>query len=176
MASRSCLVDTRIPKRKRTANLRKHVQYPPIQEDGWIDVVASEFFIGYLDSRNIHYKRLPQRPALSYSDPSLEDEMWAPPQSPTTSQTRAPSPESFPGNSAPALDISPAPAPAPIDETEDDEERDFKASNVSLDADCSPKVSDSGLRREATKGSNHISTRVIGVVEIVVREGIIRCD
>lgn len=40
--------------------------------------------------------------------------------------------------------------------------RDFKASNVLLENDFTPKVSDFGLAREASDGSQHISTRVMG--------------
>ena len=40
--------------------------------------------------------------------------------------------------------------------------RDFKVSNVLLEDDFTPKVSYFGLAREATEGSRHISTRVMG--------------
>ena len=39
---------------------------------------------------------------------------------------------------------------------------DFKASNVLVEDDFTPKVLYFGLAREATKGSRHISTRVMG--------------
>ncbi|KAG1361461.1 hypothetical protein COCNU_09G009240 [Cocos nucifera] len=40
--------------------------------------------------------------------------------------------------------------------------RDFKASNILLEEDYTPKVTDFGLAREASEGENHISTRVVG--------------
>ncbi|XP_022638082.1 receptor-like serine/threonine-protein kinase ALE2 isoform X2 [Vigna radiata var. radiata] len=48
--------------------------------------------------------------------------------------------------------------------------RDFKASNVLLEDDFNPKVSDFGLAREAGEGNSHISTRVMGTFGYVAPE------
>lgn len=48
--------------------------------------------------------------------------------------------------------------------------RDFKASNILLEDDFTPRVSDFGLAREASEGSQHISTRVMGTFGYVAPE------
>ncbi|XP_038970902.1 receptor-like serine/threonine-protein kinase ALE2 isoform X2 [Phoenix dactylifera] len=48
--------------------------------------------------------------------------------------------------------------------------RDFKASNILLEEDYTPKVTDFGLAREASEGGNHISTRVVGTFGYVAPE------
>ncbi|KAF7092028.1 hypothetical protein CFC21_094550 [Triticum aestivum] len=48
--------------------------------------------------------------------------------------------------------------------------RDFKGSNILLEDDFTPKVTDFGLAREATNGINPISTRVMGTFGYVAPE------
>ncbi|KAL3620552.1 Receptor-like serine/threonine-protein kinase ale2 [Castilleja foliolosa] len=48
--------------------------------------------------------------------------------------------------------------------------RDFKASNILLEDNFTPKVSGSGFAREATEGSQHISTRVMGTFGYIAPE------
>ncbi|WVZ86344.1 hypothetical protein U9M48_033142, partial [Paspalum notatum var. saurae] len=48
--------------------------------------------------------------------------------------------------------------------------RDFKASNVLLENDFTPKVADFGLAKEASDGMDHISTQVMGTFGYVAPE------
>ncbi|XP_042393543.1 receptor-like serine/threonine-protein kinase ALE2 isoform X1 [Zingiber officinale] len=48
--------------------------------------------------------------------------------------------------------------------------RDFKASNILLEDDFTPRVSDFGLAREASEGVHHISTQVMGTFGYVAPE------
>ncbi|KAL6903677.1 hypothetical protein ACP4OV_004490 [Aristida adscensionis] len=48
--------------------------------------------------------------------------------------------------------------------------RDFKASNVLLENDFTPKVADFGLAKEASDGADHISTQVMGTFGYVAPE------
>ncbi|XP_065006915.1 receptor-like serine/threonine-protein kinase ALE2 isoform X1 [Musa acuminata AAA Group] len=48
--------------------------------------------------------------------------------------------------------------------------RDFKASNILLEEDFTAKVTDFGLAREASEGSQHISTQVMGTFGYVAPE------
>lgn len=45
--------------------------------------------------------------------------------------------------------------------------RDFKSSNILLEHDFTPKVSDFGLARAALEGNRHISTHVMGTFGLV---------